>query len=359
MFPARLAATMRAVMQRADFEFDLPKHLIAQTPAERRSGSRLLCMDGSTGRFEDRQFTDLVTLLQPGDLLVFNDTRVVPARVFGTKSSGGRVEVLLERVVDSLRAWVHLRASKALRPGGVLLLPGGNSARLIERDEDLFLLEFSSPVFDFFEAHGRIPLPPYITREPTPADLHRYQTVYANERGAIAAPTAGLHFDSELLAALAARGVASAFVTLHVGAGTFAPVREQDLDAHRMHREHFRVPGETVAAVEATRTVGGRVIAVGTTAVRSLESASANGGLVAQQGDTQLFIRPGYRFRSIDALITNFHLPGSTLLMLCAALVGRENLLGAYGHAIGAEYRFFSYGDAMFLTPRSDALHRP
>lgn len=351
MSPAGLAATMRAAMQRADFEFDLPKRLIAQTPAERRSASRLLCLDGPTGRFEDRQFTDLVSLLQLGDLLVFNDTRVVPARVFGTKSSGGRVEVLLERVVDSMRAWVHLRASKAVRPAGVVLLPGGNSARLIERDEDLFLLEFSSPVFDFFEAHGRIPLPPYITREPTTADLHRYQTVYANERGAVAAPTAGLHFDPELLAALAARGVASAFVTLHVGAGTFAPVREQDLDAHRMHREYYRVPAETVTAVQATRAAGGRVIAVGTTAVRSLESASATGALVAQQGDTRLFIRPGYQFRSVDALITNFHLPGSTLMMLCAALVGRENLLRAYQHAIGAEYRFFSYGDAMFLTP--------
>ncbi len=350
---------MRAAMQRADFEFELPGHLIAQTPAARRSASRLLCLDGQGGRLDDRQFTDLLTLLQPGDLLVCNDTRVVPARVFGTKSSGGRVEMLLERVVATERAWVHLRASKTLRPGGAMLLPGGHSARLIERDDDLFLMEFSCPVFDFFESHGRMPLPPYITRAPDAADQERYQTVYARERGAVAAPTAGLHFDEALFGALAAIGVGRAFVTLHVGAGTFAPVREQDLDAHRMHREYYSVPAETCAAIQATRAAGGRIVAVGTTVVRSLESASAGGVLSAQQGDTQLFIRPGYRFRSIDALITNFHLPGSTLLMLCAALVGRDNLLRAYRHAIDAEYRFFSYGDAMFLTPGHDALERP
>ena len=356
---------MRAAMHRADFEFELPPHLIAQTPASRRSASRLLCLDGSDGALRDRQFSDLPTLLRREDLLVFNDTRVVPARAFGTKLSGGRVEVLLERIAGPRTAWVQLRASKALKTGAQILLPGEERARMLGREEDLFLLEFSCEPLGFFERHGRLPLPPYIEREVAPADHERYQTIFAREPGAVAAPTAGLHFDAASFEALAARGVNTAFVTLHVGAGTFAPVREQDLDAHRMHREYCRVPAGTCEAIESTRRGGGRVIAVGTTVVRTLESAALNqagaagGPLRPFEGDTRLFIRPGFRFRMVDALLTNFHLPGSTLLMLCAAFVGREALLGAYRHAIDAQYRFFSYGDAMFLTPQPQAREVP
>ena len=349
---------MRAAMKRADFEFDLPKHLIAQTPAAQRSASRLLVLDGESGDCQDRQFVDLPGLLQPGDLLIFNDTRVVPARAFGRKPSGGQVEILLERVTGQRTAWVHMRASKVVRKDGIIDLPGGHRARLLERDDDLFLLEFTCEVFGFFEAHGRLPLPPYISRDVEAADEERYQTIFARDRGAVAAPTAGLHFDQEILGRLRERGVATAFITLHVGSGTFAPVREQDLDSHRMHREYLKVSAETCAAVASARRAGGRVVAVGTTVVRSLESAAASGALAPFEGDTRMFIRPGYRFRVVDALVTNFHLPGSTLLMLCAAFAGREALLNAYRHAIDAGYRFFSYGDAMFMTPRGDALQR-
>jgi S-adenosylmethionine:tRNA ribosyltransferase-isomerase len=237
-------------------------------------------------------------------------------------------------------------------------LPGGHRARLIDRDDDLFLLQFSCEVFGFFEVHGRLPLPPYITREVEACDQDRYQTIFARDRGAVAAPTAGLHFDEDLLARLNKRGIGSAFVTLHVGSGTFAPVREQDLDSHRMHREYFKVSPAACEAIESTRRAGGRIVAVGTTVVRSLESAAAAGRLAPFEGDTQLFIRPGFRFKVVDAMVTNFHLPGSTLLMLCSAFVGLDNLLNAYRHAIDAEYRFFSYGDAMFLTPRAGALER-
>ena len=350
---------MRAVMKRDDFEFELPKHLIAQTPAARRSASRLLVLDGLTGGSEDRQFTDLPDLLRPGDLLVFNDTKVVPARAFGHKPTGGQVEILLERATGRRTAWVHLRASKTVRKDGMIDLPGGHRARLLDRDDDLFLLEFTCEIFGFFEAHGRLPLPPYISREVDAADQERYQTIFARDRGAVAAPTAGLHFDEDLLARIKERGAGSAFVTLHVGSGTFAPVREQDLDAHRMHREYMMVPAATCLAIESTRRAGGRVVAVGTTVVRSLETAAAKGPLAQFEGDTQLFIRPGFRFKVVDAMVTNFHLPGSTLLMLCSAFVGLENLLNAYRHAIDAQYRFFSYGDAMLLTPRGDALERP
>ncbi len=354
---------MRAAMQRADFEFDLPPHLIAKTPAAQRSASRLLRLDGQNGEFRDLQFRDLPSLLEPGDLLVFNDTRVVPARAFGAKPSGGRVEILLERVAGDGRAWVHLRASKAVKPGAEIVLPGAHRARCIERDDDLFLLEFDTEVLDFFERHGRLPLPPYIDREVEPADHERYQTVYARAPGAIAAPTAGLHFDEATFAALEQRGVRRAFVTLHVGAGTFAPVREQDIETHRMHSEYCSVPAETCDAIAAARRAGKRVVAVGTTVVRTLESAAlaqansgqGDGGLAPFSGDTCLFVRPGFRFRVVDAMVTNFHLSGSTLLMLCAAFVGREPLLAAYRHAVAAQYRFFSYGDAMFLTPSAAA----
>ena len=351
------AATMRPAMQRADFEFDLPPHLIAQAPAPQRSASRLLCLDGATGAWHDRHFIDLPALLEPGDLLVFNDTRVVPARVFGAKPSGGRVEMLLERATGERSACVHLRASKPSRAGTQILLPGGASARVVGREDDLYRVEFSCEVLGFFERHGRMPLPPYITREPEAADSQRYQTVFAREPGAVAAPTAGLHFDAPLLQALTAHGVHSAFVTLHVGAGTFAPVREQDLDAHHLHLERFRIPVETAAAITRTRRAGRRVVAVGTTVVRTLESAALerDGEIEPLSGETRLFIRPGFKFRVVDALVTNFHLPGSTLLMLCAAFAGRENLLAAYRHAVDAQYRFFSYGDAMFLTPSAAA----
>jgi S-adenosylmethionine:tRNA ribosyltransferase-isomerase len=343
-------------MRRADFHFDLPAELIAMAPPAVRTGSRLLVLDAPAAAPRDLAFTDLPSLVAPGDLLVFNDTRVIPARVHGRKASGGRVELLLERALDARSALVHARASKGLREGAVITLPGGHSARMLGREGDLYRLEFSTEVLPFFEAHGAMPLPPYIARAPGAYDRERYQTVYARHPGAVAAPTAGLHFDLALLRALTDAGVRQAFVTLHVGAGTFQPLRVDDIDAHVMHAERVSVGEATCAAVAATRAAGGRVIAVGTTVVRSLEAAAAGGSLEPLHGETRLFIRPGYRFRVVDALLTNFHLPESTLLMLCAALVGQERLLAAYAHAIRARYRFFSYGDAMFLTPDPASL---
>jgi S-adenosylmethionine:tRNA ribosyltransferase-isomerase len=343
-------------MRRADFHFDLPPELIAAAPAAERSGSRLLALEAPAGTCRDLAFTDLPSLLSRGDLVVFNDTRVIPARVYGTKASGGRVELLLERAVDARRALVHARASKGLREGAVVALPGGHAARTVGREGDLYRLEFSCDVLPFFEQHGEMPLPPYIARPAAAADRERYQTVYAQHPGAVAAPTAGLHFDAPLLAALDAAGVRRAFVTLHVGAGTFQPLRVDDIDAHVMHAERVSVSAATCAAIAATRAAGRRVIAIGTTVVRSLEAAAAGGTLAPLQGETRMFIRPGYRFRVVDALLTNFHLPESTLLMLCSAFVGREVLLAAYAHAVRARYRFFSYGDAMFLTPDPASL---
>ena len=358
-------------MQRTDFHFELPPELIAQRPAEERSASRLLVLDGASGAREDRQFRDFAGLLTSRDLLVFNDTRVVPARIHGVKESGGKIEILLERALDSTTALVHARASKGLKPPARVMLPGGASARMLGREGDLFRLQFSCEVLPYFEAHGDMPLPPYVDRAPEAADRERYQTVYAREPGAGAAPTAGLHFDAPTFAALAARGVRHACVTLHVGAGTFQPVRVEDLERHVMHEEYLQVPEATTDAINATRAAGGRVIAVGTTVVRSLETAAAAAAgaaaaaargprtqLVPYQGATRLFIRPGHGFRAVDAMLTNFHLPESTLLMLCAAFVGREALLAAYAHAVAARYRFFSYGDAMFLTPMHSALER-
>jgi S-adenosylmethionine:tRNA ribosyltransferase-isomerase len=349
-------------MLRTDFHFELPKELIAQQPAAERSASRLLTLDGLTGAYQDRQFRDLPALLRSGDLLVFNDTRVIPARAFGVKDSGGRVELLLERALTARTALVHVRASKGLREGAVVRLAGGHSTEMLRREQELFVLEFSCDVEDFFQAHGEIPLPPYIDRAAEDSDKERYQTVYARALGAVAAPTAGLHFDDSIFAALQLRQIRRAFVTLHVGAGTFAPVRALDIDAHQMHGEMLEVPQATCAAIDATRSLGGRVIAVGTTVVRSLEAAAGQngagqsiGGVAPFRGSTRIFIRPGYRFRAVDALITNFHLPESTLLMLCAAFSGREALLAAYDHAVQARYRFFSYGDAMFLTPAAAA----
>jgi S-adenosylmethionine:tRNA ribosyltransferase-isomerase len=350
-------------MQRTDFHFELPAELIAQRPVTPRSASRLLLLDGESAALADRTFRELPLLLRAGDVLVFNDTRVVPARVRGTKDSGGKVELLLEHAESADIALVHARASKGLKAGATVRLPGGHSARMLEREGELFRLEFSSGVLEFFETHGEVPLPPYIARPPDDADRERYQTVYARTPGAVAAPTAGLHFDADLLAELENRGVRRAFVTLHVGAGTFQPVRTDHLDEHEMHREYLEVSAGACAAINAARAAGGRVIAVGTTVVRSLETAAAAAGgthrtaeLAPYRGSTRLFIRPGYRFRAIDALVTNFHLPESTLLMLCAAFVGSAALKQAYAHAVAARYRFFSYGDAMFATPNPTAL---
>ena len=444
-------------MRRSDFYFDLPPELIAQRPTEQRSASRLLRLDGAGGALRDLNFRDLPALLTPKDLLVFNDTRVVPARIHGVKDSGGRIEILLERALDVTTALVHARASKGLKPGARVFLPGEAVATMVSREGDLFRLQFSCDVLPYFEAHGSMPLPPYVGRAPESADRERYQTVYAREPGAVAAPTAGLHFDAQTFAELDARGVRHAFVTLHVGAGTFQPVRVDDVAEHVMHEEYLVVPESTADAVNATRAAGGRVVAVGTTVVRSLETAAAaaanananasasagvaepgvlsqklggreqglrspmqrlsnaselltpdtrlksgkvgvdnltSGGarldgpasrprgnglaasgigldsgprpdemvpsdvvtggtamLAPYRGATRLFITPGYEFRVVDAMVTNFHLPESTLLMLCAAFVGREALFHAYAHAIAAGYRFFSYGDAMFLSP--------
>jgi S-adenosylmethionine:tRNA ribosyltransferase-isomerase len=363
-------------MQRTDFHFDLPEDLIARRPTATRSASRMLVLDGISGSHRDAEFRDLPDLLRPSDLLVFNDTRVIPARVFGLKDTGGRVEILLERALTGTTALVHLRASKGLKPDAVVRLPGGHSALMLGREGDLFRLRFSADVPAFFQEHGEIPLPPYIDRTPDGEDSERYQTVYARFPGAVAAPTAGLHFDADIFAALEARRIGHAFVTLHVGAGTFQPVRVEDIDRHEMHEEYLEVPESTCEAIAATRAAGGRVIAVGTTVVRSLETAAAQtdggdampgavGGAGVEGGDvapyrgaTRIFIKPGHRFRAVDAMVTNFHLPESTLLMLCSAFVGREALLAAYAHAVRAKYRFFSYGDAMFLTPMASARSR-
>jgi S-adenosylmethionine:tRNA ribosyltransferase-isomerase len=336
-------------MRRTDFTYDLPTELIAQHPAEQRTGSRLLHLDSRTGDIADLRFLDLPSLLRPNDLLVFNDTRVIPARVLGVKPTGGQVEILLERILEGRRILAHVHASKALRTEVPVLLPGNVEARFIARHDDLFELELSVGALNYFEQHGAMPLPPYIERAAETQDASRYQTVYARDPGAVAAPTAGLHFDEQMLDRCRAMGIDFAYVTLHVGAGTFQSVRVDDLDQHKMHRERVVVTREVCDSVEQTRARGGRVVAVGTTVVRSLESASVSGQLAPFDGETQLFIRPGYRFRTIDALLTNFHLPESTLLMLVCAFGGFERVLAAYRHAVAQRYRFFSYGDAMFL----------
>jgi S-adenosylmethionine:tRNA ribosyltransferase-isomerase len=339
---------------RSDFHYELPSDLIAQEPLAERSASRLLVLDGATGSLADRTIRDLPAILEPGDLLVFNDTRVIAARVFGVKPSGGRVDMLLERVRGSHRALVQMRASKAIRAGLEIETAGGK-VRVLERDGDLWEIETPEPALEWFERTGEVPLPPYIDRAPLAADRERYQTVFARAPGAVAAPTASLHFDVPLLQALAARGVATAFVTLHVGSGTFQPVRVQDLSEHVMHAERVEVRQSVVDAVAIARERGRRTIAVGTTSARALESAAPDGALAPCSGETTLFIRPGYRFKITDALLTNFHLPESTLLMLVAAFAGREHVLAAYAHAVRERYRFFSYGDAMFVTPAPGA----
>ena len=336
-------------MRRSSFAYDLPSDLIAQRPPPQRSASRLLHLTGAGG-LADLQFTDFPSLLRPGDLLVFNDTRVVPARVLGTKPTGGQVEILLERVLEGRRILAHVHASKALRADAPIALPGNAEARFIARREDLFELELNVDPLAYFERHGSMPLPPYIERPADADDASRYQTVYAREPGAVAAPTAGLHFDAAMLACIAGLGVDTAHVTLHVGAGTFQPIRVENLDEHRMHAERVVVSAATCASIARTHERGGRVIAIGTTVVRSLESAAASGALAPFAGETRLFIRDGYSFKVVDALLTNFHLPESTLLMLVCAFGGYEAVMAAYRHAVARRYRFFSYGDAMFLS---------
>ncbi len=341
-------------MRRADFHFELPTELIAQKPLAERSASRLLTLDGATGATADRLIRELPGLLAEGDLLVFNDTRVIPARLFAAKESGGRVEVLLERPLEGNLALAHARASKPLRPDMPLQCPGG-VLRTVEKRGDLWVIELPEPALTFFERYGQMPLPPYIHREPDAADVNRYQSVFARHQGAVAAPTASLHFDAPLLAALEARGVQRAFVTLHVGAGTFQPVRTDSVGAHVMHAEFVEVGADTCARIADTHARGRRVVGVGTTVVRALETAAAGGELSPYVGDSSLFIVPGFRFRVVDAMLTNFHLPESTLLMLVSAFAGREAVLAAYRHAVEARYRFFSYGDAMFIEPAPEA----
>ena len=349
-------------VERNDFSYDLPADRIAQYPLAERSASRLLTLDRASGAWADRTMRDLPGLLRPGDLLVLNDTRVVAARLRGAKPSGGQVEVLLERAVAECEALVQLRASKPIRPG-LRITSAGGVLEVLGREADLWRIRLPAAVLEFFDQWGQIPLPPYIQRAADASDRERYQSLFAREPGAVAAPTASLHFDAPLLQAIAARGVERAFVTLHVGAGTFQPVRAERLDEHVMHAERVTVSAATCEAISRVHAAGGRVVAVGTTVVRALESAAlaaAEHGAAALEplsGETRLFIRPGFRFRVVDALLTNFHLPESTLLMLVCAFAAREPVLRAYRHAVEAGYRFFSYGDAMFLAdePRAAA----
>lgn len=340
-------------MKRADFHFDLPPELIAQAPLAERSASRLLLLDAAGARWQDRHFRELPGLLRAGDLLVFNDTRVLPARLFGHKETGGAVEILVERVTGSHEARAQLGVSKKPKPGARIVLEDGSRLAVLGRDGEFFRLrlEGDEPLQTLLARIGHMPLPPYIERAAGAADAERYQTVFARAAGAVAAPTAGLHFDPPLLDALRARGVESGYVTLHVGAGTFQPMRSERVEDHRMHREWLSVGAGLVKQIRATRARGGRVIAVGTTVVRALESSLQAGEVAPFTGETQIFIFPGYRITSIDGLITNFHLPESTLLMLVSAFAGREFMLAAYRHAVDARYRFFSYGDAMLVWP--------
>ncbi len=352
-------------MKRSDFNYTLPDELIARRPAAKRTQSRLLRLDGETGETSHRHFSDILQLLNPGDLLVLNNTRVIPARVFGRKLSGGRVEVLVERVLDDRRVLAHVRASKSPKPGTSLLL--GNDldnpracvkVSMVARRDDLFELLFpvDQSVFHVLDEIGHMPLPPYIDRPDEACDRERYQTVYGEKAGAVAAPTAGLHFDQSILDQLQEKGIELAYVTLHVGAGTFQPVRVDNIEDHQMHTETLEVDETLCQQVRTTRARGGRVVAVGTTAVRCLETASRHGDIQPFSGETDIFIYPGYRFCCVDALLTNFHLPESTLIMLVSAFAGRENVLQTYQQAVEEKYRFFSYGDCMFITPAKEAL---
>ena len=338
-------------MKRTDFQYELPSELIAQSPLEKRSASRLLCHERKTGQLDDKHFADLPALLNKGDLLVFNNTKVIPARLFATKPTGGRVEILVERLLNQQQCLAQLRASKSPKPDGVLILENGSELRVMGRKGSFFHLEsVSVDLMDVLQTQGHMPLPPYITREDTDFDRQRYQTVFAETPGAVAAPTAGLHFDRDLLERIKDRGVQSTTVTLHVGAGTFQPVRVDRIEDHEMHAEWLEVTRSTCEAIEAARARGGRVVAVGTTAVRSLETAAQSGSLKPFTGDSRIFIYPPFEFKAVDAIITNFHLPESTLLMLVSAFAGREQMLSTYRHAVENRYRFFSYGDAMLIS---------
>jgi len=344
------------IMQLSDFEYQLPAQLIAQTPLAQRSASRLLLVDPQGDRHMDKRFTDLTDLIEDGDLLVFNDTRVIPARLFGQKQSGGKVEVMVERVLDDETLLAHIRASKAPQPGTGLILENEIECTMQAREGDLFVLQQGSrPWLALLDQYGHVPLPPYIQRADADIDRERYQTVFASNPGAVAAPTAGLHFDDATLESLQRRGVGFTHITLHVGAGTFQPVRGDDIDSHVMHPERIEVAASVVEAIKQTRQRGRRVIAVGTTVMRSLETAAATGNLLPFHGESTLFIKPGYSFKTIDAMLTNFHLPKSTLLMLVSAFAGTDLIRRAYAHAVAEQYRFFSYGDAMFIANRAAA----
>jgi S-adenosylmethionine:tRNA ribosyltransferase-isomerase len=338
-------------MRTQDFDFYLPSALIAQHPAEKRSGSRLLHLDGNTGRLTDSTFAALPQWLSQKDLIIFNDTRVIKARLFGQKDTGGTVEVMIERVLDDHKALTYIRASRAPKAGTKLLLEGKIEAVVLGRDDNLFHVQFldSVPIYELLEQYGHLPLPPYIAHAAEFEDESRYQTVYAKHAGAVAAPTAGLHFDEAMLSSLNSMGVNTAYVTLHVGAGTFQPVKVDDISAHKMHSERYHIPEETVKLIEQTKQNGGRILAVGTTALRALESAAQHEAINSMSGETNIFITPGYQFKVVDRLLTNFHLPKSTLMMLVSAFATHPFVMSAYQHAVNQQYRFFSYGDAMLI----------
>ncbi|MDE0925559.1 MAG: tRNA preQ1(34) S-adenosylmethionine ribosyltransferase-isomerase QueA [Methylophilaceae bacterium] len=342
-------------MQTKDFDFHLPDHLIAQHPAPQRNASRLLQVSAQTGHLIDSRFLDLPNTLSKDDLLIFNDTRVIKARLFGQKATGGVIEVMIERVLNDHEAHALIRASRSPKIGSTVILDNAVEVKIIGRDDDLFHLKFLSetPVLDFLETHGNLPLPPYITHGADSTDETRYQTVYAKHAGAVAAPTAGLHFDEAMLEQLKQQGIQIAYITLHVGAGTFQPVKVDNVADHKMHSEVYHVPDETVALIKSTRAAGRKVTAVGTTVLRALESAAQSGQLTAGKQETSIFITPGYTFNVVDRLLTNFHLPKSTLLMLVSAFAGFDNIKHAYQYAIENEYRFFSYGDAMLLDKQA------
>ncbi len=345
-------------MRLGEFDYPLPTRLIAKRPAQRRDRSRLLRLDGNTGAVSESIFKNLPDFLQPGDLLVLNDTAVMPARLFATKATGGRVEILLEEKIDANKMCVQIRAGKAPKPDSLLYVHDAVRLRVIKRQNDMFILAILEPeltVDDLLNRYGHVPLPPYIDRPDDDIDRVCYQTIYARHSGAVAAPTAGLHFTDELFAELTAGQIDRVFLTLHIGAGTFQPVRVADIRRHKMHTEYLRVPEQAVAKINDTKRNGGRIVAVGTTAVRGLETASSSGQLRPFEGKTNIFIYPGFRFRTVDLLITNFHLPGSTLLMLVCAFAGRRRVLDAYQYAVDNNFHFYSYGDAMLITKNESA----
>lgn len=336
-----------------DFNYQLPPELIARFPLAERTLSRLLCLDKKTGRCVDNQFVDFVNLIKPGDLIIFNDTRVIPARIFGEKESGGKIELMIERIMSSHQVLTQIKASKSPKVGSTLKLAGQLNATVVAKERDMYIVEFhgEKTVLDWLESIGRVPLPPYMQRESDESDKIRYQTVYAKYEGAVAAPTAGLHFDEPMMQTIVERGIDTAYLTLHVGAGTFLPVRVENILEHKMHQEYFEISSAVAKKIKATKAAGRRIIAIGTTTVRALETASLRTGEVEPySGETDIFIYPGFRFKCIDALVTNFHLPSSTLLMLVSAFAGYEHVMAAYKHAIEKKYRFFSYGDAMFIA---------